>query len=133
MLQRSIVARSPSPSGLEQKPRPPLGLIDEVFQQAGGGHVCMLVAQRVRFAQMAHQLLIVFAQLSQHVARSDITRVVIQDTLQPPDLADRSQGRATDLAHALSDRVGRGEDLLPLLVEEKMIVAEMRARYVPME
>jgi hypothetical protein len=48
-------------------------------------------------------------------------------------LADRSQGRASDLAHAFGDCTGGRENLLALLVEEKMMVAEMRARYVPMK
>jgi hypothetical protein len=33
----------------------------------------------------------------------------------------------------LRNRIGRGKDLLALVVEEKMIVAEMRARHMPMK
>jgi hypothetical protein len=51
----------------------------------------------------------------------------------PGDVADRAQGYAADLAHALGEFVGGGENLLGLLVEQQMIVAEVRARHVPME
>src|SRR5262245_56923047 len=40
---------------------------------------------------------------------------------------------ATDLAHAFGDRIGGGEDLGRLLVEEQMVGAKMRAAHVPME
>jgi hypothetical protein len=43
------------------------------------------------------------------------------------------QGPSTDLPHALRNRIGRGKDLLTLFVEEKMIVAEMPARHMPMK
>src|SRR5207245_10612055 len=38
-----------------------------------------------------------------------------------------------DLAHALGDIVGGRENLLAVLVEEQVIVAEMRAGHMPME
>ena len=53
--------------------------------------------------------------------------------LQLGDVADRAQRGAADLAHALGDLVGDGENLLALLVEQQMIVAEMRAADMPME
>ena len=48
--------------------------------------------------------------------------------LVPGDVADRAQRDAADLAHALGELVGGGEDLLGLLVEQQMVVAEVRAR-----
>ena len=51
----------------------------------------------------------------------------------PGDVADRAQRDAADLAHALGQLVGGGEDLLGLLVEQEMVVAEMRAADVPVE
>src|SRR4029078_11922611 len=53
--------------------------------------------------------------------------------LEPRDIADRAQCRTADLAHSLRNVVGDGEDLLGLLVEHQMIVAEMRATDMPME
>src|SRR5262249_1260151 len=46
---------------------------------------------------------------------------------------DRAQRRAADLAHALGKLVGSGENLLGLLVEQQVVVAEMRSAHVPME
>ena len=40
---------------------------------------------------------------------------------------------AADLADTLGDRVGDAEDLVGLLVEDQMVVAEMRAADVPVE
>src|SRR5262249_31449041 len=80
-----------------------------------------------------HQLLVVVAQLREHVERRDEVRVVVEHALQPADVADRAQRGPADLAHALGDVVGGGEDLLALFVEEEMIVAEVRAGHMPME
>src|SRR5262249_20568053 len=118
---------------LEQEPGPPLGLVDPVLDQAGAGHVVVLVANRVGLAQARRQLLVVVAQLREHVEGGDEVRVVVQHALQAADVADRAQRGAADLAHALGDGVGGRENLLALLVEEEMIVAEVRAGYVPME
>ena len=47
-----------------------------------------------------------------------------------PDRADRG---AADLANPLRNIVGSGENLLALLVQHQMVVAEMRPRDVPMK
>src|SRR5215813_14204060 len=118
---------------LEQEPGATLGLVDPVLDQAGAGHVVVLLANRVGLAQARGQLLVVVAQLRKHIQRGDEVRVVVQHALQAADVADRAQRGAADLAHALGDGVGGRENLLALLVEEEMIVAEVRAGYVPME
>jgi hypothetical protein len=46
---------------------------------------------------------------------------------------DRAHRRSPELAHALGDGIGRGVDLIGLLVEKKMVVAEMRSGDVPVE
>src|SRR5215469_18202549 len=112
---------------LEQEPGAPLGLVDPVLDQAGAGHVLVLVANRVGFAQARRQLLVVVAQFGKHIQRRDEVGVVVQHTLQAGDVADRAQRGAADLAHALGDVVGGRENLLALLVEEEMVVAEVRA------
>src|SRR6266508_6978133 len=88
----------------------------------------MLVAKAMRLAQIRYQLLVVVAQLGEHVQGRDEIRIVVEDTLQAADLADRPHGRAADLADALGNVIGGGEDLVGLLVQEKMIVAEVRTR-----
>src|SRR5262249_47639434 len=67
------------------------------------------------------------------IERVNIVGVVVRDALEPRDLADRMQRQATDLAHPLGDLIGRSENLVRLLVEQQMIVAEMRAADMPME
>src|SRR5262249_24675383 len=47
---------------LEQEPGAPLGLVDPVLDQAGAGHVLVLVANRLGLAQARRQLLVVVAQ-----------------------------------------------------------------------
>src|SRR5471032_1664274 len=49
------------------------------------------------------------------------------------DVPDRTQRRATDLTGALCDRIRHGKDLARLLVEQQVIVAEMRPAHMPME
>ena len=80
----------------------------------------------------ARQLQVV-AQLGQHVQRRHVVRVVVEHALQASDLADRAERRAADLAHALGDIVGRGKYLLGLLVQQQVVVTEMRARHMPMK
>ena len=121
------------PARFEQEPRPPLGLVDPVLEQARARDVVVLVAESVRLAHVRGELLVVLTQLCQHVERRDIVRVVVQDALHAADLADRAQGRTTDLAHAFGDVVGRGEDLVALFVEQEVVIAEVRPRYVPVE
>src|SRR3981189_2970696 len=48
-------------------------------------------------------------------------------------MADGGQLRSADVAHALGELIGGGEDLLALLVEQQVVIAEMRTADVPME
>src|SRR5262252_1284221 len=108
---------------LEQEPGATFGLVDPVLDQAGAGHLVVLLANRVGLAQAR----------GQHIQRRDEVSVVVQDSLQAADVADRVQRSAADLADALGDGVGGRENLLALLVEEEMIVAEVGTGYMPME
>ena len=76
---------------------------------------------------------VILAQLGQHVLRRHIGRVVVGDPLQPGDVPDRAQRAAADLARPLGQRLGHVEDLRRLLVEQQVIVAEVRAGHVPVE
>ena len=49
------------------------------------------------------------------------------------DVRGGADGRTADLAGALGDVIGHGEDLLGMLVEEQVIVAEIGAGDVPVE
>src|SRR3981189_3207941 len=48
-------------------------------------------------------------------------------------MADGGQLRSADVAHARGELVGGGKDLLALLVEQQVVIAEMRTADVPME
>src|ERR1700731_2734546 len=87
----------------------------------------------MRFAHVCRQLLVVFAQLCKHVRWRNEIGVVIQETLQAANMTDRTQRRSADFTDTLGDWVGGGKDLLGLFVEQKMIVAEMRPRHMPMK
>src|SRR5262249_11230305 len=119
--------------GLEQKPNSSLSLVDPILQKARAGDVSMLFAQRVGLAHSQHNLTVVFAEFSEHVARRDEIRVIVGDALKTGDMADRAQGRAADFSHAFGHRVGGGEDLLRLFIEQQVKVAKVRSRYMPME
>ena len=54
---------------LEQEPDPPLGLIDEVFKNARGGYVAILITNFVASAHGFDELLVVGHQFPQHVGR----------------------------------------------------------------
>jgi hypothetical protein len=59
----------------------------------------------VRLAHSRRQLLVVVTQLGQHVQRSNVVGIVVQDALQAADLANRAQRRAPDFPHAFGNRV----------------------------
>ena len=87
----------------------------------------------VRLAHRGRDRLVVVHQLAHHLAGGDELLVVVLDRLQLGDVADRAQRGAADLADALGDLVGGGEDRGGLLVEQQVVVAEMRPADVPVE
>src|SRR5581483_8200995 len=116
-----------------EEPDAPFRLVDPYLEQAGGGDIAALVAYAVGGAHRGGKALVVLAQLGQHVERRDELGVVIQHALQARDVSDRANRRAAQLAHALGDGVGKSEDLVRLLVQQQVIVAEMRPRHVPVK
>jgi len=65
------------------------------------------------------QVKIFVSQLSEHVLRFDIIRIVVLDTLSPRYLSDGSQRCRGDLSGTLSNWVGHCESLFALLVEHR--------------
>src|SRR5438094_537035 len=124
---------STSTNDLEQEPGPSLGLVNPVLDQAGGGDVVVLVANGVRGPQRPRELLIVRAEFGQHFVGGDELLIVVADALVSRDVADGADRGGTELAGALGDVVRHGEELLGLLVEEQVVVPEMRAAHVPVE
>jgi hypothetical protein len=62
-----------------------------------------------------------------HVRRRDERRIIVENAPKTPDMTDRANGRAADFADALGDSVGHGKDLAGLLVQQQMIVPEVRS------
>ena len=65
--------------------------------------------------------------------RHEIGVVVLDHGLQLGDMADRAQRGAADLADPLGHVVGGAKDVGGLLVEQQVVVAEMRPADVPVE
>jgi len=116
-----------------QKPRPPLGLVDPVFDQAGRGDIVVLCTDFMCPAQETPQFPIVRAEFSQHLLGKDGLSVVVFQALMFGDIADGMQGVSANLAGSLRNVIGHGENLFGLFVEEPMIVAKMAAAHVPVE
>src|ERR1700733_634764 len=120
-------------SCLEQEPGAPLGAVDKVLQKTRGCRVVVLFGKLVTFAHRGRDVLVVVHQFAQHIVRGNKRVVVVGDRLQLRNMTDRAEGRAADPAPALRQLVRRREDLFGLLVEQKMVVAKMRAADVPVE
>jgi hypothetical protein len=118
---------------LEQEPFAALGLVDGHFEQAGGRHILILVADLVRGPLSLRQMDIVLHQLFYHLRWGDEVFVIVFDRLQLADMADGADRCAAYAPDALSYDVDCGEDLVGVLVEEQMVVAEVRACQMPVE
>jgi hypothetical protein len=103
---------------LRQEPRPLFALVDPNLDQTGGRNIVVPIANLVCRSQASRQLLVIFAQLADHFLRTHSFFVVVFDPLVARDIADRADGRAADLAGTLGDRIGYGEYLRRLLVEQ---------------
>src|SRR5262249_48403165 len=90
---------------LEQEPGAALRLIDPYFDEAGGGDVAVFVTHVVGLAQSRRERLVVLTQFRQHVLRLDVNCIVVQDPLQPRNVADRPERGSADLADAFGDGV----------------------------
>jgi hypothetical protein len=104
-----------------------LGLVDEVLDQTRGRIIPVLIAQLMNGSHRGRELSIVLSQLCEHVLRRHEVGVVVEQALEPRCMAERAQSRAAELAHALGDRVGHAEQLVRLLVQDQMVIAETRA------
>ncbi len=105
----------------------------KILHKAGGGYVLVLVGDLVGRAHVADLGLVVVHELQQHVDGGNVVLVVVLDSLQLRDLADRPDRSAADLAGPLGQNIDAGSELVALLIEQKVVVAKMRAADVPME
>src|SRR5215472_13940618 len=121
---QSVSGRTATAAGFIKEPGAPLGFVDPVLDQARARHVAMLVAHIVGHAHPRHEVLVVLAQFGEHVEGIDIGRVIVLDPLQLGDMADGANGGPADLADTLGDVVRGAIDLVGMLVQQQVIVAE---------
>jgi hypothetical protein len=93
----------------------------------------MPVANLVGDSERASQLQVVIAKLLDHLLRANSFFVVVFQPLILRDIADRADRRAADLPRSLGDRIGYGEDLRRLLVEQQMIITEVAPADMPVK
>src|SRR5262249_21222146 len=84
-------------------------------------------------AQPDNKLLVISAEFRKHVVRAHRVLVVVAESLMPRNFANGAECVGADLPSPFRNRVCHGEDLVSLLVEQKMIVAEMAAVHVPVK
>src|SRR5271166_6099798 len=84
-------------------------------------------------SQVCCQFSVVLAKLREHILGSNKLLVIVGNALKPGDVAYRMQCRPADLHDALRDEISRRKYLLALLIEQQMVVSEVRSRYMPME
>lgn len=128
-----LVAWRSASAGFEEEPASAFSFVDPVLDEARGSDVAMLVANLMRLAQPHGQGLIVFAKFGKHIERLNVIRVIVEYALLTRDLTDRSKGGATDLPHAFRYVIGHAKELVGLLVEQQMIIAEMGSAHVPVK
>src|SRR5690242_8825640 len=87
----------------------------------------------MRLPEVRGELLVVVAELGEHVHRRDKIGIVVEHALQAADVTNRPHGGATDLANAFCDRVGGGKNLDGLFIQQEMIVAKVRAGDMPVK
>ena len=122
-----------SSGSFEQEPDAPLGLIDPIFEKTDGGYVSGVIAEAVDGTHAQDQSFFVLAEFGEHVGSVDEVGVVVGDALEAGDVSDGTDGGAADFADAFGDVVGHGEELVSVVVEEEMIIAEVRAAHMPVE
>jgi hypothetical protein len=121
------------PARLEQEPAALLGFVYEDFKQAGGRDILVIFRELVCISHILDLALVVVHQLQQHVSRGDEIGIVIIDPLKLCDVTNGADGGAADLADPLGQDIDALFDLLGLIVEKEMVVAEMRSGDVPVE
>src|SRR6185295_12989087 len=131
-LRPDALSRSPV-RALEQEPSAAFGLVDPRLDHARAGDVAIFVAQSVDLPHTGGKLEIVVTELSQHVERSDVVRIIVQYSLESGNMSDGADRRSPDLAYPFGYRICRRKNLSTLFVQHTMVVAKMRTGYMPME
>jgi hypothetical protein len=118
---------------LEQEPLAALSLVENRLQEVAGCRVAVPVTHCNRRPYILGNMAVVLHQPSHHVTGWHEVVIVIVDGLQLTDMADTADGCAADATHALGHNVDGLENRIGMLVEQQVIVAEVRAGQVPVE
>jgi hypothetical protein len=118
---------------LRKEPRTALRLVDPGFQDARRRNVATLIAACMSRTHKAEEPLIVLVQLTQHGVRKNSLLLTVIEPPEPRYIPNRVDCSCPELTRTLGDFVGHRKELFCLIVEQKMIVTEMRSAHMPME
>ena len=118
---------------LEQEPATLLRLVYEDFEETRSRGIFMIFRKLVRIAHILDLAFVVVHQLQQHVTRAHEIRIIVLDALKLCDVSEGADGGAAHFAHALGQNIDTLFDLPGLLVEQEVIIPEMRPGDVPVE
>jgi hypothetical protein len=118
---------------LGQEPSAVLSLVNPVFDQTGRSKVVVLFTRLVSGTQVSRQFQIVPAKLSQHVLGRDPFVVVVLEPLMLREIADGSDCSSADFWAPARRYRPSSPRVEYLLIEQQMVIAEMRATPVPVE
>lgn len=117
----------------KQKPHTLLGLIDRALDQACRRHVLVFVTELMGFAHESHERFIIVTQFVEHCLGRHKRITVVGKALEGRDLTHRAQRFAAELARPPSDGIDHHKNQGRLVVEQQMIVPEMRSTHVPVK
>jgi hypothetical protein len=120
-------------SCFEQEPNTTFGLIDPVLEETRGSDIACLIAKIVHSAHAPDEILLILAKFAQHIARANVVRVIIGESLQARDVSDGPYRVSPDFPYAFGDVICDSKHLIRVLIEEQVVVAEMWPTHVPVE
>src|SRR5215510_7306026 len=123
----------PALADLVEKPHPPFSLVQDLLQDVPRRRVTVLVAHLDRVALLLGDVTVVLDQARDHLLGRHALLVVIANGLKLADMRDAPDGRSADLSYTLGEQVDRAEDGLGMLIEQQVIVAEVRSVDMPVK
>jgi hypothetical protein len=118
---------------LEEEPLTALGLIDDRFKFAGRGIILVFVTHFVRGSLQFGNMRVIVHQTAYHLTGGNKGLVVVLDGLQLMNVADAAHRRSTDTSYTLGQYIDCLEHLVGVLIEQQMVITEVRARQVPVK
>ena len=106
-------------------------MIDEVLQKACGRHIAGIVTERMERAHMQNKCLLVFVQFAKHILRRDEICVIVDNSLKSRYMSDGADRGPAKLPSSFGEVISHGKELIAMVVQQKVVVTEMRAAHVP--